>query len=77
MKKIVGLFALLFLLTGCAGNIKTGVAFLEEGKYEEAVELYSMMTNTLVRKYLFSYTVGEELWNKIDSSNAGHGKIKL
>lgn len=40
MKKIVGLFALLFLLTGCAGNIKTGVAFLEEGKYEEAVTAF-------------------------------------
>lgn len=57
--------------------IKGSVNYIAKGKYEEAVELYSMMTNTLVRKYLFSYTVGEELWNKIDSSNAGHGKIKL
>jgi len=40
MKKIVGLFALLLLLTGCAGNIKDGVALLEEGKYEAAVEAF-------------------------------------
>lgn len=38
MKKVFGLLALLLLLTGCAGNIKDGVALLEEGKYEEAVE---------------------------------------
>lgn len=40
MKKIVGVFALLLLLTGCAGNIKDGVALLEAGKYEEAVEAF-------------------------------------
>lgn len=40
MKKIVGLLALLLLLTGCAGNIKDGVALLEEGKYEAAVEAF-------------------------------------
>ena len=40
MKKILGLFALLLILTGCAGNIKDGVALLEEGKYEAAVEAF-------------------------------------
>lgn len=37
MKKIVVLFILVLLLTGCAGNIKDGVALLEEGKHEQAV----------------------------------------
>ena len=41
MKKIVGLFVMLLLLTGCAGNIKDGVAFMEEGKYEAAVEAFA------------------------------------
>lgn len=40
MKKIVGLFVILLILTGCAGNIKDGVALLEEGKYEAAVEAF-------------------------------------
>lgn len=40
MKKIAGLFVLVLLLTGCAGNIKDGVALLEEGKYEQAVEAF-------------------------------------
>lgn len=40
MKKIVGLFVLLLLVTGCAGNIKDGVALLEEGNYEMAVEAF-------------------------------------
>lgn len=40
MKKIVGLLTLLLLVTGCAGNIKDGVALLEEGKYEAAVEAF-------------------------------------
>ena len=40
MKKITALMALLFLLTGCAGNMKDGVTLLEEGKYEEAVEAF-------------------------------------
>lgn len=40
MKKIVGLFVLLLILTGCAGNIKDGVALLEEGKYEAALEAF-------------------------------------
>ncbi len=40
MKKIAGLFILVLLLTGCAGNIKDGVALLEEGKYEQAVEAF-------------------------------------
>lgn len=40
MKKIVGLMVLLLLMTGCAGNIKDGVALLEEGKYEKAVEAF-------------------------------------
>lgn len=40
MKKIVGLTVLLLLLTGCAGNIKDGVTYLEEGKYEKAAEAF-------------------------------------
>ena len=40
MKKIVGLLVLLLLLTGCADNIKDGVALLEEGKHEQAVEAF-------------------------------------
>lgn len=40
MKKLIGLCVMLLVLTGCAGNIKDGVAFLEEGKYEEAIEAF-------------------------------------
>ena len=40
MKKIVGLLVLVLLLTGCAGNIKDGVAWLEEGKYESAIAAF-------------------------------------
>lgn len=40
MKKIAGLFILVLLLTGCAGNINDGVALLEEGKYEQAMEAF-------------------------------------
>ena len=31
---------MLFLLSGCAGNIKDGVSLLEDGKYEKAVEAF-------------------------------------
>lgn len=40
MKKITGIVVLLLFLTGCAGNIKDGVALLEEGKYEAAAEVF-------------------------------------
>ena len=40
MKKLVGLMALLLVLTGCAGNIKDGISLLEEGKYEKAIEVF-------------------------------------
>ena len=40
MKKIISLIALLVLLTGCAGSMKNGVALLEEGKYDAAVEAF-------------------------------------
>ena len=40
MKKIVGLFAILILLTGCAGNLRNGVSMLKEGNYEQAVEAF-------------------------------------
>lgn len=40
MRKITACMVLLLLLTGCAGNIKDGVALLEEGKYEAAVEAF-------------------------------------
>lgn len=36
MKKIFVMLVLSMLLCGCAGNVKDGVAFLEEEKYEEA-----------------------------------------
>ena len=37
-KRILSLLTVIvFLLTGCASNIKDGVAFLEEEKYEEAI----------------------------------------
>lgn len=39
-KNIVFFMALLFILTGCAGNIKDGVSLLQEGKYEKAVEMF-------------------------------------
>ena len=40
MKKIIGLVVVLLLLTGCAGNMNDGIALLEGGKYEEAVEAF-------------------------------------
>lgn len=40
MKKIIGLVALLLMITGCADNIKDGVTLLEEKKYEEAVDTF-------------------------------------
>lgn len=41
MKKIAMiLIACMLLLTGCRGNIKDGVAFLEAEKYEEAIEVF-------------------------------------
>lgn len=40
MKRIVGLFVALLLLTGCGRNIKDGVSMLEEGKYDAAVEAF-------------------------------------
>lgn len=45
MKKILGLFTLLLLLTGCAGNIKDGVALLEEEKYEKAIDAFEKDIN--------------------------------
>lgn len=40
MKKIIGLMVLLLALTGCSGNIKSGVSYLEQGKYEKAIEMF-------------------------------------
>ena len=40
MKKIVGIIVLLFVLTGCSGNIKDGVTMLQEEKYEEAMKAF-------------------------------------
>lgn len=40
MKKIIGLTTLLLLLAGCAGNVKDGVAYLEDGEYEKAAEAF-------------------------------------
>lgn len=40
MKNIAGLIVVLLLLTGCAGNIKDGVALLEENKYQQAAEAF-------------------------------------
>ncbi len=41
MKKIgLIMIACLLLLTGCKGNIKDGVAFLEAEQYEEALEVF-------------------------------------
>ena len=34
------MMASLLLLTGCNGNVKDGVAFLEAEKYEEAIEVF-------------------------------------
>ena len=39
-KKILGAIVLLGLLTGCGGNIKDGVALLEQEKYEEAIAVF-------------------------------------
>ena len=36
-KGLLGLVAMLILVTGCSSNIKDGVSYLEEGKYEEAI----------------------------------------
>ncbi len=40
MKKIAGLLIILLLLTGCAGNLKDGVAWLKEGNYEQAADAF-------------------------------------
>ena len=40
MKKIIGIVVLLLVLTGCSGNIKDGVAMLQDGKYEEAMQVF-------------------------------------
>lgn len=40
MKKLIVWTLMLLLLTGCAGNVKSGVALLEEKKYEEAVTAF-------------------------------------
>ena len=40
MKKIVGIVVILLMLTGCSGSIRSGVAMLQEGKYEEAVKAF-------------------------------------
>ncbi len=46
MKNIFVLFmATLFLLTGCAGNVKDGVKLLEERKYEKAAEAFEKDIN--------------------------------
>ena len=37
IKGLLGLLAVLVLVTGCSSNIKDGVSCLEEGKYEEAI----------------------------------------
>ena len=44
-KNIVFFMALLFILTGCAGNIKDGVSLLKEEKYEQAVEVFQKDVN--------------------------------
>ena len=40
MKKIAGIIVILLMLTGCSGNIKDGVAMLQEEKYEEAMKAF-------------------------------------
>ena len=40
MKNIAGLIVVLLLLTGCAGNVQTGVALLEKGEYQQAAEAF-------------------------------------
>lgn len=40
MKKIAGLLIILLLLTGCAGDLKDGVAWLKEGNYEKAADAF-------------------------------------
>lgn len=41
MKKgILGLIIAALLMTGCASNIKEGVEFLEEGRYEDAIKVF-------------------------------------
>lgn len=40
MKKLIVWTLMLLLLTGCAGNVKSGVALLGEKKYEEAVTAF-------------------------------------
>lgn len=40
MKNIAGLIVVLLLLTGCAGNMKDGVALLEKGEYQQAAEAF-------------------------------------
>ena len=39
-RKIWAILAVLLLLAGCAKNIEDGVLLLEEGKYEEAIEVF-------------------------------------
>ena len=43
MKKIVLVMLVLsLLLTGCVGNIKDGIALIEEEKYEEAIKVFQL-----------------------------------
>lgn len=41
-KKIISLVFVFLLLTGCSGNMKDGVALLEEGRYEEAIKSFEI-----------------------------------
>ena len=46
MRKIwIVLLVTVFMLTGCAGNVKDGVKMLEEKKYQEAKELFETDIN--------------------------------
>ena len=40
MRRIIIILSLLLFLTGCAGNLKDGVSYLEDGKYEEAIATF-------------------------------------
>lgn len=55
--------------------IKGAVSYIAKQKFEDAIKLYSMMTEMLMKKYLIEYAVGEELLSKINPQTAGHGKL--